>query len=133
MLSDRQYAILQFIYQHMRDHGFVPSIREICRAVRISSTSVVNYNLERLTAQGYLLRTPGKARAFALTGLARELFEAHYVTDVRELREEIRLLRRENERLRRDYKSQIASLQREYDRALQELNVLRDTAIPYSA
>jgi SOS-response transcriptional repressor LexA len=118
MLSDRQYAILQFIYQYKTDHGFVPSIREICRAVEISSTSVVNYNMERLTAQGYLLRTPGKARAFALTGHARELFEEHYVTDVGELREEIRLLRCENERLRRDHKSQNATLECEYELAL---------------
>lgn len=109
MLSDRQYAILQFIYQHMTDHGFVPSIRELCRAVEITSTSVVNYNLDRLTAQGYLLRTPRKARAFALTGRARELFEDHYVADVRELLEEIRLLRHENEQLRHDQKKQVKS------------------------
>lgn len=110
MLSDRQYAILQFIYQHVTDHGFMPSIHEICQAVKINSTSVVNYNLDRLTKQGYLLRTPGKARAFALTGFARELFEDHYVTNVRELRAEIRLLRRENEQLRRNHKSQILTL-----------------------
>jgi SOS-response transcriptional repressor LexA len=97
----------------MMDHGYVPSIRGIGRAVKISSTSVGNYNLDRLTAQGYLSRTPGKARAFALTGLARALVEKHYVTDVRELREEIRLLRCENEQLRRDYKSQNATLERE--------------------
>ena len=77
MLSNRQYAILQFIYQHMADHGFVPSIREICQGVKISSTSVVNYNLDRLTALGYLRRTPAKARAIALTSHARELFEEH--------------------------------------------------------
>src|SRR5690606_20846895 len=122
MLSDRQYAILQFIYQYMTDHGFVPSVREICRAVEISSTSVVNYNLERLAAQGYLLRTPGKARAFALTGLARELFEEHPETDARELREEIRLLKRENEQLRR-----------EYARIVQELKEPQDTAVSYPA
>jgi SOS-response transcriptional repressor LexA len=118
MLSDRQYAILRSIHQHITDYGFAPSIREICQALKIRSTSVVNYNLERLTAQGYLLRTPGKARAFALTGHARELFEEHYVTDVGELREEIRLLRCENERLRRDHKSQIATLECEYELAL---------------
>ena len=133
MLSDRQYAILQFINQHITDHGFVPSIREICRAVKISSTSVVNYNLDRLTAQGYLLRTPGKAKALALTGLTRELFEEHYVTDVRELREQIRLLRRENEQLRCDHKLRIATLRREHERALQELKEPQDTAVPYPA
>ena len=129
-LSDRQYAILQFIYQHMTDHGYVPSIREIGRAVKISLTSVVNYNLDRLTAQGYLSRTPGKARAFALTSVARELFEPHCVTDVRELREEIRLLQRENEQILRDHQSHIANLQRKYEHALQELNELRSTAAP---
>ena len=55
MSSDRQYAILQFIHQHVLDLGFVPSIREIGRAVKFSSTCVANYNLERLTAQGYLM------------------------------------------------------------------------------
>jgi SOS-response transcriptional repressor LexA len=131
MLSDRQYAILQLIHQHIMENSIVPGIREICRAVKISSTSVVSYHLDRLTAQGYLLRTPGKARAFALTGLTREWFEDQYVTDVRELHKEIRWLRRENEQLRRDYKSQIATLQRKYECVLQALNEPRDTAVPY--
>jgi SOS-response transcriptional repressor LexA len=131
MLSDRQYAILQIIYQHMTDHGFVPSIREICQAVEISSTSVVNYNLDRLTTQGYLLRTPGKARAFVLTGLARELFEDHYVTNMHELHEEIRLLRWENEQLRRDHKSRIATLQRKYESLLHEFDEKRGNSVHY--
>ena len=110
MLSDRQYRILSFIYEHTAENGFGPSIREICQASEISSTSAVNYNMEQLVIHGYLMRAPGKARAFTLTGAARELFEDHYVTDTDRLREEIRLLTTENERLRRKYQNRITML-----------------------
>lgn len=89
MLRERQYQILRFIYEHTWEYGYVPTIREICRALEINSTSVVNYNLERLVQLGYLIRTPAKARAFALTGSARVLFEDHFVIDKHKLREEI--------------------------------------------
>jgi SOS-response transcriptional repressor LexA len=131
MLSDRQYAILGFIHQHIQDHGFVPSIREICRAVKINSTSVVNYNLNRLTARGYLMRTSGKARALVLTNRARELFEEQHTADFQELSEQIRLLRDENKQLRRHHQAQIATLRREYEDTLQELKQLRNAMMPY--
>ena len=100
MLRERQYQILKFIHEHTSEYGYVPTIREICGALEINSTSVVNYNLERLVQLGYLIRTPAKARAFALTGSAHELFEDHFVTDKHKLRGEIRLLRAENDRIR---------------------------------
>lgn len=133
MLRDRQYRILSFIHEHTSEHGYVPSIREICRAVEINSTSVVNYNLERLVSRGFLIRTPGKARAFALTGAARELFEDHYVTDTHRLREEIRLLRTENQRIRREYQNQIAALRHEIKHLSQELSHPQSLRKLYSA
>ena len=47
-LSERQENILAFIRQFGEEHGFPPTIREIGKALGISSTSVVKYNLERL-------------------------------------------------------------------------------------
>lgn len=122
MLRERQYQILKFIHEHTSEYGYVPTIREICRALEINSTSVVNYNLERLVCLGYLIRTPAKARAFALTGSARELFEDHYVTDTHKLREEIRLLRVENDRIRQEYQKQITTLRHEIKHLSQELH-----------
>ena len=53
-LSTRQVKILQFIAQAVDTtkggRGFPPTVREIGRAVGISSTAVVGYNLERLEA-----------------------------------------------------------------------------------
>lgn len=55
-LSQRQKDILEFIKRFSREKGYPPSIREIGEAVRISSTSVVNYNLNILKDKGYIHR-----------------------------------------------------------------------------
>ncbi|MEW5719569.1 MAG: repressor LexA, partial [Chloroflexota bacterium] len=44
-LSERQQKIYEFISKFTRDKGRPPTIREIGGHVGISSTSVVNYNL----------------------------------------------------------------------------------------
>ncbi len=65
-LSERQKGILQFIQKHLNDYGFPPTIREIGQAVGISSTSVVNYNLNRLQERGYLTREKDVSRGLRL-------------------------------------------------------------------
>ncbi len=72
-LSERQKAILEFIREHLGDTGYPPTIREIGRAVGISSTSVVNYNLNRLEEQGHLSREPEVSRGLRLEANAPNL------------------------------------------------------------
>jgi len=74
-LSTRQQNILQFIWEYNGENASAPSIREIGKATDISSTSVVNYNLTRLTDRGYLVRKQMVARGLQLTDMARALFE----------------------------------------------------------
>jgi repressor LexA len=66
-LSDRQRRMLDFIVSFSEEHGYPPSIREIGSAVKISSTSVVNYNLNRLVEEGYLDRDQNVSRGIRLT------------------------------------------------------------------
>ena len=66
-LSDRQRRMLEFIERYHADAGYPPSIREIGEAVGISSTSVVNYNLNRLVEEGYLDRQQNVSRGLRLT------------------------------------------------------------------
>ncbi|MEE9216157.1 MAG: transcriptional repressor LexA [Anaerolineales bacterium] len=66
-LSDRQRNMLDFIRMFSMQSGYPPSIREIGAAVDISSTSVVNYNLNRLVEQGYLDRDQNVSRGLRLT------------------------------------------------------------------
>jgi repressor LexA len=66
-LSDRQRRMIEFIQSFSTDYGYPPSIREIGAAVGISSTSVVNYNLNRLVEEGYLSRDQNVSRGIRLT------------------------------------------------------------------
>jgi repressor LexA len=65
-LSERQKAILDFIEKSINAQGFPPTIREIGEACDIASTSVVNYNLNKLREGGWLERTKEKSRGIRL-------------------------------------------------------------------
>jgi repressor LexA len=65
-LSERQKGILKFMEAYLDMHGFPPTIREIGEATGINSTSVVNYNLNKLVTMGYLARVGHKSRGMRL-------------------------------------------------------------------
>jgi len=66
-LSERQRRMVEFIERFTVDSGYPPSIREIGKNVGISSTSVVNYNLNRLVDEGYLSRDKNVSRGIRMT------------------------------------------------------------------
>jgi len=155
MLSKRQHHILRFIHQHTLEHRFAPSIREISLTTGITSTSVVNYNLERLIAWGYLVKSRGKSRALGLTERGSVLFEPTQPVkikrvgeifpvdglldpnlpdhDAHQLHKENLLLKAENERLRRESKNRVAALQREIQYLSQELRQVQQSSERYPA
>ncbi len=65
-LSKRQQAILKFMDRYIGKHGYPPTIREIGEATEINSTSVVNYNLNKLVKAGYLERSDRVSRGMRL-------------------------------------------------------------------
>lgn len=65
-LSDRQTKILDYIQRFMREAGFPPSIRDIQDQLKISSTSVVAYNLKKLEERGHISRTDKVSRGIKL-------------------------------------------------------------------
>jgi repressor LexA len=65
-LSERQRNILRYIDRYVDDNGFPPTIRDIGEATGIDSTSVVNYNLNKLVDAGFLERTAAKSRGLRL-------------------------------------------------------------------
>ena len=71
-LSARQEAILEFIGRFVEENGYPPTIREIGKACNISSTSVVNYNLNKLEREGLLTRDREVSRGLRLAEAVRE-------------------------------------------------------------
>ena len=66
--GDTQEKILAFIKQEVREKGYPPSVREICEAVSLKSTSTVHGHLQRLEKKGLLHRDEMKPRAIELLG-----------------------------------------------------------------
>ena len=62
-LSDKQVLVLEFIKEQLMAKGYPPSVREICTAVNIKSTSAVHGYLNKLEKLGYIRRDPTKPRA----------------------------------------------------------------------
>ncbi|NPV71421.1 MAG: transcriptional repressor LexA [Firmicutes bacterium] len=67
-LTPRQTQILQFIKRCVQEKGYPPSVREICRAVGLSSTSTVHGHLDKIEQKGLIKRDPTKPRTIEITG-----------------------------------------------------------------
>lgn len=65
-LSKRQKHILSYMEKYIEEQGYPPTIREIGLATGINSTSVVNYNLNKLVQAGYLERSDRVSRGMRL-------------------------------------------------------------------
>ena len=65
LFSKRQH-IIDFIRQFLADRGYPPTIRDIVSGCGISSTSVVDYNLNILEKAGYIRRHRGVSRGIEL-------------------------------------------------------------------
>src|SRR4051812_28443572 len=61
--AERKQKILDYIAATLRARGFPPSVREIARAVGLSSPSAVHHHLLILEREGYLERTRGDGDA----------------------------------------------------------------------
>ena len=65
-ISEKQKLIISFIDRFISDNGFPPSIRDIQGGCRISSTSVVDYNLRILGERGIIERHADVSRGIRL-------------------------------------------------------------------
>lgn len=65
-LSAKQQKIFDFSHRFWREKGYPPTVRDIVAGCRISSTSVVDYNLDILEREGYIRRHSGVSRGIEL-------------------------------------------------------------------
>lgn len=68
-ISKKQQLILDFLKSEVLAKGYPPSVREICQAVNLKSTSTVHAHLTRLEELGYIRRDPTKPRAIEIFDL----------------------------------------------------------------
>ena len=68
-VRDKQLEIYEFLKIYTENKGYPPSVREICEAVNLRSTSTVHGHLKRLEKKGLIKRDPTKPRALEIVEL----------------------------------------------------------------
>ena len=71
-LTSRQRQILEYIIEYEKEHGYPPTIREICEAFGISSPRGVSKHLEALEKKGYIERSKGRSRGIRILKSAQQ-------------------------------------------------------------
>src|SRR5690606_6022155 len=69
-LSQRQERILGYIQDFILKRGYSPAIRDIQNDLKISSTSVVAYNLRALEEKGKIIRDDKISRGISMPGMS---------------------------------------------------------------
>jgi repressor LexA len=69
-LTKRQREIFDFIKRYSSEHGYPPTVRDIGKAIGLTSSSTVHAHLANLEKLGLLRRDPTKPRALELLGEA---------------------------------------------------------------
>ena len=77
ILSAKQQQILDCIKKSLKDKGYPPSVRELCLAVGLSSTSTVHSHLNTLERKGFIRRDPSKPRTIEVLDEKANWLEDH--------------------------------------------------------
>lgn len=67
-LSEKDYEILSFITDYIKQNGYPPAVREMCDAVGLSSTATVHARINKLVKAGKLIKDNSKNRSLRVVG-----------------------------------------------------------------
>ncbi len=65
-LTQLEKSVYMYIKECIERDGYAPSVRDICSALKIKSTSTAHSYLHRLEQKGYISKDQGKSRALKL-------------------------------------------------------------------
>lgn len=71
-IEDNLNKLMDYITGAVSAQGIVPSIREMCANIGVTSTSTINYYLNILEERGYIKRSFNKNRSIELTDKAKQ-------------------------------------------------------------
>ena len=74
-LTVRQKQILRYITKQIQSNGYAPSVREIGKAVGLSSTATVHSHLQKLEKLGYIKKENQKGRTLRILKKEDDLYE----------------------------------------------------------
>ena len=79
-LTSKQNLVLDFLKKSIAEKGYPPTVREICKALSLSSPATVQVHLNTLEDKGYIKKGSSKNRAIEL--LVDNEYEEKEIIDV---------------------------------------------------
>ena len=79
-LTEKQKVVLDFLKKSIATNGYAPTVREICKALNLSSPATVHVHLNTLEDKGYIKRGDSKNRVIEL--LVDNEYEEKDIVDV---------------------------------------------------
>ena len=70
--TDKQQRVLDYVREQIKKDGYAPSVREICKALDLKSTSTVHGYLARLEKKGLIQKAALKPRTLRIVGTSTE-------------------------------------------------------------
>jgi repressor LexA len=67
-LTPRQQQIYDYLCSHLEDHGYPPTLREICAEFSMRSTRAASDHLQALERKGFIVRHRDRSRGIELRG-----------------------------------------------------------------
>lgn len=62
----KEEQLLEYIKSYQNEFGFPPTVREMCKAIKVSSTSTIFYYLNKLESSNKIKKNPNKNRALEI-------------------------------------------------------------------
>lgn len=81
-LSPREEKILDFMKSEVKQKGYPPTVREICKALNIKSTSTVHKDISKLNNAGYISKNPSKPRALVINNMGEPAENLYSLSNV---------------------------------------------------
>ncbi len=78
--TDKQLRVLTYVKDQIRKNGYAPSVREICQALGLHSTSTVHGYLARLQKKGLIQKAALKPRTIRITDINGKEEPAYYAS-----------------------------------------------------
>jgi repressor LexA len=79
-ITDKQQRVLTYVKDQIKKEGYAPSVREICKALDLKSTSTVHGYLVRLQRKGLIQKASLKPRTIRIIGNEDEGDEKPFYT-----------------------------------------------------
>ncbi len=84
--TDKQQRVLDYVKEQIKENGYAPSVREICKALDLKSTSTVHGYLARLKKKGLIAKDDMKSRTIQMIdengNVQKPFFTAKEMVDV---------------------------------------------------